>query len=84
MYARLPKYVREIAVEKYQLFVLDPKHPSLNCHILKKTARGHHRVGTRAVCVNRNHLALFYIDAQTNVWYWIGTHADYDDYTGIK
>lgn len=84
MYAKLPKYVREIAVEKYRLFTMDPKHPSLNCHILKKTARGQHRTGTRAVCVNRNHRALFYIDGQVNVWYWIGTHADYDLFTGVK
>ena len=82
MFAMLPQSVRKSAVEKYHLFTLDPRHPSLNCHILKKTARGQHRAGTRSVRVNKNHRALFFLDGPVNVWYWIGTHADYDRFTG--
>jgi hypothetical protein len=28
--------------------------------------------------------AIYVVDGETNVWYWIGSHANYDTFTGGK
>ena len=28
--------------------------------------------------------AVYIVDGDANVWYWVGTHADYDRFTGGK
>ena len=75
-YRALPKDVQELADEKYKLLKADPRHPSLQ---LKKVRRFwsarvglHHRV----VGVDAQGLA------DGIVWFWIGTHGDYDRLVG--
>ena len=38
--------------------------------------------GSFSVSVTMNYRAIFFLDGPVNVWYWIGTHADYDRFTG--
>ena len=68
-YEALPPQVRRIADANYELLKRDPRHPSLQ---LKKVGRYWSvRVGLRyralAVEVDGDYL-----------WFWIGSHADYD------
>jgi hypothetical protein len=68
-YARLPDDVRALADKNYALLKQNPRHPSLN---FKKVGRFWSvRVGLRyrALAVDSDH---------GPVWFWIGTHADYD------
>lgn len=81
---RLPEAVRDLAEERYRnLFLLDPRHPALD------GLRYKHRFDDRPVwkvAVGRRHRALAFVEtdtdgAETFVWYWIGSH---EDYNGVK
>lgn len=82
--ARLPAAIRELADAAYQMFLEDPDHPALRHHALKDTDKGRHRAGSFSVSVTLKYRAIYVRDGDTNVWYWIGSHADYDTFTGIK
>ena len=68
-YAKLPQNIRTLADKNYSLLKTNPRHPSLQ---LKKVGRFWSvRVGSR-------HRALG-VEVETGlVWFWIGSHADYD------
>lgn len=68
-YQQLPQEVRELADKNYQLLKTDPKHPSL--HFKKIGSLWSVRVGT-------HYRALGIDQAEGVVWFWIGSHADYD------
>jgi hypothetical protein len=68
-YGKLPERVRVLADKNYALLKADPRHPSLH---FKKIGRFWSvRVGSRyrALAVE--------VDGDL-VWFWIGSHADYD------
>jgi len=68
-YGKLPEQVRELADKNYVLLKDNPQHPSLQ---LKKV--GHFwsvRVGLR-------YRALAVEADGDFVWFWIGTHSEYD------
>lgn len=68
-YHELPPDTRALADEKYALLKADPSHPSLH---FKKVGRFWScRVGLR-------HRVLGVDRKQGVVWFWIGTHAEYD------
>ncbi len=83
-YGRLPERIRALAVAAYAKFRQDPTHPSLRLHELEDMARGRHRRGSKSVSVSMQYRAIYVEDRGDNVWYWIGTHADYDAFTGRK
>ena len=68
-YQSLPAEVQELADKNFQLLKTDPKHPSLH---FKKID------GLWSVRVGRGYRALGLDKPQGIVWFWIGTHADYD------
>jgi len=68
-YKRLPAEVRELADKNFQLLKADPKYPSL--HFKKIDGLWSARVG-------RDYRALGLDKAEGVVWFWIGTHADYE------
>lgn len=71
MYQRLPQDVQDLADENFELLKSDPRHPSLH---LK-------RVGSIwSVRVGRSWRALAVRDGDDFIWYWIGSHAEYDRY----
>lgn len=82
--AKLPQWVHRLADETFELFLADPSHPSLRLHALVDTARGQHRSGSFAVYLGKKYRVIYHIDGDTNVWYWIGTHNDYENFTGKK
>ncbi|HZP83350.1 MAG TPA: hypothetical protein VFB21_17030 [Chthonomonadaceae bacterium] len=69
LYCALPEEVRELADRSYALLKADPTHPSL--HFKKIGSLWSVRVGLhyRALAVERE---------EGLVWFWIGTHAEYD------
>jgi hypothetical protein len=68
-YGRLPEQVRTLADKNYALLKESPQHPSLR---FKKVGR------FWSVRVGLRYRALA-IEADNDlVWFWIGTHADYD------
>ena len=68
-YRRLPEHIRVLADKTYTVLKEDPRHPSLQ---FEKVGRFWSiRVGLRyrALAVE--------VDGDM-LWFWIGTHADYD------
>jgi hypothetical protein len=84
MYAALPASIKTAAREAYRLFLRNPAAESLAHHELSKTRRGNHRDGSFAVSITRRYRAVYVTDGDTNVWYWIGSHSDYNRLTGHK
>jgi hypothetical protein len=72
-YRALPAAVQKLADEKYALLKSDPQHPSLH---FKKIGRiWSARVGL--------HYRVLGADSSAGVvWFWIGTHAEYDRLIG--
>jgi hypothetical protein len=65
----LPQDIQKLADQAYEHLKQDPRYPSLH---FKKIGRfWSARVGS-------HHRALAVESADELVWFWIGTHADYD------
>lgn len=69
---RLPKRVQRSARCDYQLWKCDPSHPSLH---FKKVGRRHQAYSVR---VGIGWRALGVREQDTMVWFWIGSHAEYE------
>ncbi len=69
-FGRLPHGVQATAREKYALWAADPFHPALH---FKETLPG-----MWSVRINQKYRALGRRRGETIVWFWIGTHAEYD------
>ncbi len=71
-YAQLPEHVQRRAREAYRLFRDTPSHPSLRfkqVHATRPIYSARVGLGYRALALR---------DDDVVVWFWIGTHADYD------
>ena len=68
-YAKLPANVRALADKNYALLKDNPQHPSLH---FKKVGR------FWSVRVGLRYRALAVEADDALVWFWIGSHADYD------
>jgi hypothetical protein len=71
-YGRLPEHVRRRAREAYRLFKSNPSHPGL------RFKQVHATEPIYAARVGLGYRALAVLDGDVVVWFWIGTHADYD------
>lgn len=72
-YRELPEAVRALSDQAFERLKQDPRYPSLH---LKRVGRyWSARVGT-------HHRALAVEVTGGLVWFWIGTHADYDKLIG--
>ena len=71
-YRELPTNVQRLAREAYRLWQSDPSHPSLH---FKKV---HDTKPVYSVRISLGWRALGAKEGGTMVWFWIGSHADYD------
>ena len=71
-YGRLPAEVQALADKNYALLKLDPWHPSLH---FKKVGQQKQLWSVR---VGEHYRALGVEKSEGIVWFWIGTHAEYD------
>ena len=82
--AHLGERVAKLADEAFELFLADPEAPALHNHPLGDSHWGQHRKNSRAVSVTLRYRAIYVADGNINVWYWIGSHEDYNNFTGRK
>jgi hypothetical protein len=68
-YASLPKSIQSLADQYYAMLKANPRHPSLQ---LKKVGR------YWAVRVGLHYRALAVEVDDGLLWFWIGSHAEYD------
>ncbi len=73
LYEKLPSTVQELADKNFELLKTDPKHPSL--HLKKAGKYWSARVGMK--------YRVLGIELDEGLlWFWIGTHAEYDKILG--
>jgi hypothetical protein len=70
--SRLPTSVQESAKQAYALFGQNPNHPSLH---FKKVCTEQEIYSVR---ITKGYRALGAREGDTIVWFWIGSHADYE------
>lgn len=70
--AELPEEVQEQARSAYKQFMSDPHHPGLRFKPV------HPSDPIYSARVGRGYRALGMLDGDTVIWYWIGSHAEYD------
>lgn len=69
LYENLPVAIQELADKNFELLKVDSKHPSL--HLKKAGKYWSMRVGIK-------YRALGVEVDEGMLWFWIGTHAEYD------
>ncbi len=72
-YENLPVEIKQKAKETYTLFEKDPYYPSLR---FKKIFSDRNIYSVR---ITKDYRALGVLSEQEIVWFWIGSHSDYDD-----
>ena len=75
-YRRLPQQVRRIARQAYRIWNDNPRHPSLQF----KKLEGHDDI--YSVRVGLHYRAVGLLEEDTITWFWIGTHAEFDQEFG--
>lgn len=72
LYRQLPADIRQAARQAYRLWQANPQHPGLRFK----------RVGVQAniysVRIGLNWRALALVEGDLAIWWWVGSHADYD------
>jgi len=84
-FSRLPKRIRDLSREACLEFDRNPDHPSFRHHRLQDNKKGQHKPDSFSVSITMQYRAVYFVgDDGVNVWYWIGTHADFDVFAGRK
>ena len=72
LFADLPEQVQEQARTAYRQFKEDPSYPSLR---FKKV---HPELPIYSARISRNYRAIGQLDGDTVIWFWVGSHTEYD------
>lgn len=73
-FKRLPTEVQVLAIEKFRMWQENPYHPSLRFKELSE--------GVWSVRINRTYRALARRRDDLIIWFWVGSHQDYDRLVG--
>lgn len=69
LYEKLPIAIQKLARKQFRLWMADPRHPSVNFKKVGLFWSARVSDSYRALCILRG---------DTYYWFWIGTHAEYD------
>lgn len=72
LFAALPARVQQQGREAYRIFRDNPAHPGLH---FKQVSSDPPTYSTR---VGIGYRAVAVLDGDTAIWFWIGSHAEYD------
>ena len=76
LFADLPEQVQQQTRAAYRQFKENPSHPSLR---FKKV---HPDLPIYSARISKNYRAVGQLDGDTAIWFWVGSHADYDKFLG--
>ena len=76
LFADLPEQVQQQTRGAYRQFKEDPSHPSLR---FKKV---HPDLPIYSARITKNYRAVGQLHGDTVIWFWVGSHADYDKLLG--
>jgi len=71
-YNTLPEEIRKKAKRAYSYFELDPWHPSLHFK------RIHSSLPIYSVRISKDYRAVGLLKKDIVIWFWIGSHSDYN------
>ena len=71
-YERLPATIQERADRAYELFENDPSHPSL------RFKQVHQTKPIYSARISRQYRALGLFEGETIIWFWVGSHDEYE------
>jgi hypothetical protein len=71
-YRQLPEEVQQLADKNFAVLQADPQHPSLHFKRIGRTKQ------LWSVRIGIHYRALAVEKPEGMVWFWIGTHAEYD------
>ena len=72
LFADLPEPVQEQTRKAYRQFKQDPSYPSLR---FKKV---HPKLPIYSARINSDYRAVGQLEDDTVIWFWVGSHAEYD------
>jgi hypothetical protein len=72
LFANLPEPIQQQTRKAYQQFKQDPSYPSLR---FKKV---HSKLPIYSARINRDYRAIGQLEEDTLIWFWVGSHAEYD------
>jgi hypothetical protein len=72
-FSELPRQIQRQAREAYRLFRTNPNHPGL------RFRRVHPTEPIYSARITLHYRALGVQEGEAIVWFWIGSHAEYDD-----
>ena len=72
LYLDLPPDIQEAARQAHRKFLENPAHPSLHLERLRYDPR------TWSVRVTLNYRAVAYRQSDSWLWFWIGSHRDFE------
>lgn len=72
----LPERIKKLAAKNYKIWQSNPYHPSLNFKEIDST---NHIYSVR---IGIGWRALGIVRDNTIIWFWIGSHSDYDKILG--
>lgn len=73
LFQELPESIQERARARYRLWRTSPDHTSLSFK------RVHETEPLYSVRISLNYRAIGLAEGDTMTWFWIGSHADYDE-----
>lgn len=76
LFADLPEQVKEQTRGAYRQFKENPSHPSLR---FKKV---HPELPIYSARIGKNYRAVGQLEGDTVIWFWVGSHAEYDKLLG--
>jgi mRNA-degrading endonuclease RelE of RelBE toxin-antitoxin system len=72
LYESLPSDIRKQARQAYRQFQLDINYPSLHFK------RVHANKSIFSARINADYRVVGIVDDDTIIWFWVGSHSDYD------
>jgi plasmid maintenance system killer protein len=78
----LPPEVQAMAAKAFANFKNNPNHPALNVKPLYDNKKASHSPGSFSVRVNSQYRSIYVEIDGVCVWYWTGSHSDYNKFTG--
>ena len=78
----LPEKIQKSVRKAIRMYEESPRAKGLMLHRLKDNKRGSHFDGSWSVRVNQQYRAIFVIVNGKALWYWVGTHNDYNRFSG--
>ncbi len=71
-FATLPKQVQEQTRDAYRQFKENPSYPS------RRFKKVHPELPIYSARISNNYRAVGQLDGDTVIWFWVGSHAEYD------